>query len=155
MGRKGSSEREIRSPADDVFATITDLGRLPAWNGRMTRVVSVPPTLEAGAEWVVELRVGRTFESRSVVLEYDAADRRFVHRSKPDDDNPSSTVWTWTVDPSPGGGSRVTLHWDMQPQTAMRRLLVAPVRAWQIPRRDAPDSLAALAALCEARMGAG
>jgi uncharacterized protein YndB with AHSA1/START domain len=152
MDRKGSATRHAEAPADVVFAMVTDLAGLPAWNERITGVVEVPPRLEVGAEWVVSIKLpGKRFHSRSVVLELDKERHRFVHRSKPDDGNPSSTVWTWEVEPD-GAGSRVTLNWDLQPVTPMRRLLAAPLRAWQIPRTDAPSSLDALVRACQAQV---
>ena len=151
MDRKGSATRHVAAPADVVFGMVTDLNQLPTWNRRIRRVVEVPPKLTAGAEWVVEIRLGKTFNSRSVVMELDERARRFVHRSKPDDDNPSSTVWTWQVEPD-GDGSRVTVGWDLQPLTPARRLLAAPLRARQIPRDDMPASRAALVVACEAQV---
>jgi uncharacterized membrane protein len=149
METHGQASTYVDAPADLVFGIVTDLGRLPAWNSRMTGVVELPPKLTADAEWVVGMRLmGRSFNSRSVVLEYDQRRRRFAHRSKPDDDNPSSTVWRWEVSPE-GDGSRVKVSWDLQPVTTMRRLVAAPVRSRQIPRHDVPDSLAALARECE------
>lgn len=131
---------------------VTDLNQLPEWNRRIKRVVEVSPTLAPGATWVVEMKLpGKTFNSRSVVLEIDQRSRRFAHRSKPDDDNPSSTVWRWEVEPE-GDGSRITVGWDLKPLTAARRLLAAPVRAIQIPRSDVPASLAALRTVCEAQV---
>ena len=150
MGRHSSASVHVQAPADTVFGVITDLARLPSWNRRMTGVVELPPELAVGAEWVVGFRLaGKRFDSRSVVAELDARRRRFVHRSKPDDDNPSCTVWAWEVEPE-GAGSRLTVRWDLQPLTPGRQLLAAPFRGWQIPRQDIPASLAALAAICEA-----
>jgi uncharacterized protein YndB with AHSA1/START domain len=150
IAREGTASRFVDAPADLVFAAVTDLAKLPGWNSRMTGVVEVPATLEAGAEWVVRFRyLGSTFDSRSVVVEYDRERRRFVHRSKPDDDNPSSTLWTWEVVPE-SSGSRLRVSWRLQPLTPLRRMLVTPLRALQIPMSDAPASLAALARVCEA-----
>lgn len=152
MSMDGSASRHIGAPADVVFAMVTDLGRLPAWNERIVGVVDVPPRLEVGAEWVVEIKLpGKRFHSRSVVVDIDERRHRFVHRSKPDDDNPSATVWTWEVEPE-ADGSRVRLGWDLQPRTPARRFLASPIRAWQIPRTDAPRSLEALARACEAQV---
>jgi uncharacterized protein YndB with AHSA1/START domain len=149
MRSHGSASRHVDAPPDVVFERVTDLSGLPAWNHRMTGVVELPSGVAVGEEWVVSFRLGgRRFNSRSVVVELDGERRRFVHRSKPDDDNPSCTVWTWEVDPE-GDGSRVSVQWDMRPVTAARRFLAAPIRAWQIPRHDIPDSLAALADVCE------
>ena len=93
--------------------------------------------------------LGKRFHSRSVVLELDEARRRFVHRSKPVDDNPSTSVWTWEVEPD-GTGSRITVGWELQPRTLLRKVFAAPMRSRQIPRQDLPESLTALVARCEA-----
>ena len=152
MARNGNATRHVDAPAEVVFARLTDVRGLPDWNRRITRVVEAPPKLEAGAQWVVEIRLpGATFHSRSVVLELDEESRRFVHRSKRDDDNPSDSVWTWQVD-AEEQGSRVSVAWELRPATLLRRLVAAPIRALQIPRQDAPESLAALAAACEAEV---
>lgn len=152
MEKRGSASRHVGAPPELVFAMVTDLDRLPEWNRRIKRVVEVPPKLRAGAEWVVEMKLmGKTFNSRSVVLEVDERSRRFAHRSKPDDGNPSCSVWTWEVEPE-GDGSRITVGWDLQPLTASRRILAAPMRARQIPRSDVPASLAALVTACEAQV---
>jgi hypothetical protein len=138
----------VAAAPDTVFATITDLARLAEWNRRMTGLVEMPDRLTVGAEWVVGfVLMGRKFNSRSTVLELDPVRRRFVHRSRPDDDNPSHTIWTWQVVPE-GAGSQVTLAWHLKPRTPLRHLM-ARIRAWQIPRQDVPASLAALARACE------
>lgn len=150
MDRKGTASRHVEASPDVVFARVTDLAGLPEWNRRILRTVEVPPVLTEGAGWVVEIDLlGKRFNSRSVVLELDEERRRFVHRSKPDDDNPSSTVWTWEVEPD-GNGSRITVGWDLQPRTMMRKVLAAALRGRMIPRSDAPESLTALVDLCEA-----
>lgn len=152
MDRKGSVSRHVAAPADIVFGVVTDLKGLPAWNRRIARVFEVPPELVAGAEWVVEIRLmGASFNSRSTVLEIDERARRFVHRSKPDDDNPSSAVWTWEVE-ADGELSRVTAGWELRPLTTARRWLAAPVRARQIHRTEVPASLAALGTVCETKV---
>lgn len=75
---------------DAVFATLTDLARLPDWNAAMTSVVDQHGQLEVGAEWVVEFRaLGQRWRSRSTVEELDVAARRFAYRSGTDDGNPS------------------------------------------------------------------
>lgn len=116
----------------------------------MTGVVELPDELAPGAEWVVGLRLlGKSFNSRSVVVEIDDRRRRFVHQSKPDDDNPTCTVWRWEVEPE-GDGSRITVGWELRPLSLFRRLVATPIRRWQIPRQDVPASLDALARVCEA-----
>ena len=144
----GRASAHIDAPPDRVFDVITDLGRLPAWNHRMLDVVEVPGEVSPGSEWVVRLHVlGRRFNSRSHVIELDRTARRFVHRSKPEDENPSFTIWTWRVEPD-GPGSTVTLEWDMRPVTLVRKWVMAPVRAWHMRRGEAAASLAALAEVC-------
>lgn len=86
---------------------------------------------------------GVRFRSRSTVLELDRERRRFSYRSTPDGRmyNGSYAVWTWEVE-SNGHGSMVTLRWELNPRRETR--LIAPFRNWQMRRKDAPASLAAL-----------
>jgi uncharacterized protein YndB with AHSA1/START domain len=153
MTRHGTVSIHADVPPDVAFRTLTDVERMPSWNRRMTHVVDAPAELAEGREWVIGFRyLGRPFNSRSVVLELDRERRRFVHRSKPDDDNPSCTVWTWQVEPD-GDGSRITVRWDLRPVTFARRRIIAPLRARQMARRDAPESLAALVEVCRGVSG--
>jgi uncharacterized protein YndB with AHSA1/START domain len=150
--RTGQASAYVDAPPDDVFAIITDLVRLPAWNRRVARVVEMPETLAEDAEWVVQMDLmKKRFHSRSHVIELDAQERRFAYRSKREDDNPSFTVWTWEVVPEGPRGSRVTLSWELRPVTFVRKHLVSRVRDRQIRTTEAPASLAALAAAVAAR----
>jgi uncharacterized protein YndB with AHSA1/START domain len=143
-----SASRYVGAPPDVVFGLVTDLDRLPEWNDLITGLAQRPARLKPGAEWVVTISMkGVRWRSRSVVLEHDPVRRRFSHRSKRDDRNPSHSFWTWQVDPE-GEGSRLTLSWDFRYETPLRRLFVRRLRSAQIVR-EAPASLAALAALAE------
>lgn len=140
----------VPAPPELVFATLTDMGRLPAWNAVMTSVVDQPVALEVGAEWVVEFHaLGRTWRSRSTIEELDVAGRRFAYRSATDDGNPSNAQWVWTVDED-AVGSRVTVTWALHPVTFWRRVLLVRIRSRQLARTELPASLAALAALLAA-----
>jgi uncharacterized protein YndB with AHSA1/START domain len=48
--------RRRRRPADEIFALLTDTGRLPEWNARIRRMLE-PAPLAPGAEWVVQMQV--------------------------------------------------------------------------------------------------
>ena len=145
---QGETTAYVNAPPARVFGVITDLERLPEWNERIVGVSERPAALEPGAEWVVKVRLaGQTFSSRSVLRELDRDRRRFSYRSKRDDRNPSYTEWTWTVDEE-DGGSRVTLAWDLQPLTFLRRRVVAPMRARHFEGGETAASLAALEAVC-------
>ena len=134
----------VRADAEAVFRTLTDVARLPEWNAAMTSVIEQPDQLDVGAEWVVELHaLGQTWRSRSVVEELDLVGRRFTYRSGTDDGNPSYARWTWEIIDD-GGGSCVTVTWDLRPVTFWRRVLLARVRARQLARTEVPASLAAL-----------
>jgi uncharacterized protein YndB with AHSA1/START domain len=142
-----SGSKSITIPADPstVLSAITDLGDLPEWNRRIRRVVDRPAVLTPGAEWVVELRAfGRTWHSRSRLVELDPQVGRFVYESATDDGNPSRARWAWDVRPDPAG-SRLTVSWDLQPVTFWRRVLLGRIRAAQLSRSEVPASLAALA----------
>lgn len=140
-----SASTVVPAEPDAVFATLTDIARLPEWNGAMTRVIEQPSRLDGGAEWVVEFHaLGNTWRSRSTVEDLDVAGRRFAYRSGTDDGNPSYARWTWEVTPAPAG-SRVAVTWELHPATFWRRVLLARIRARQLARTELPASLAALA----------
>ena len=53
----GSATTRVSARPDEVFDLITDLDRLPEWNACIESVVTRPPALEIGAEWVVKIHV--------------------------------------------------------------------------------------------------
>lgn len=135
MSRGRTVRAEVPAGADEVFAALTDVAGLPAWNAAITRVVAEPERLEAGAQWVVEMAVlGRRWRSRSLALAVDAEARRFVHRSATDDGNPSYAEWEWRVRPCDGSRSVVTVAWVLHPRTFWRRVLLVRVRDRQLHR---------------------
>ena len=84
MGRTGTAELTVSSPASDVFGLLTDIDRLPEWNTIIVKVVERPETLSPGAEWVVQLKaLGNRWESRSTIDEYDPAASSFPTGRKP------------------------------------------------------------------------
>lgn len=141
-----TSSAVLDATPDAIFRTLTDIGRLPEWNSVIRRVLELPPTLEPGVEWVVELHaLGQTWPSRSRVEVIDPTERRFAYRACTDDGNPSFALWTWAVAEDPAG-SRVTVTWDLHPATFWRRVLLARIRARQLARTEVPASLRALEA---------
>lgn len=146
MSITNTVEATVDADPDDLFATLTDVSRLPEWNTAITKVVDAPDTLEPGAEWVVQMHaLAQSWDSRSRVLEIDRATRHFAYRSCTDDGNPSYAIWTWDVRQHPAG-STVTLTWDLHPATFWRRVLLARIRARQLARTEIPASLQSLAA---------
>ena len=137
--------RHLDAEPDDAFGVITDVRRLPAWNQAITRVLDVPPAMDARCEWVVELSVwGRRWSSRSCLEQLEPRTRRFAYRSASDDGNPSYADWTWTVAGAAGPGCEVTVSWELHPATFWRRTLLARLRQRRMERVEARASLAAL-----------
>ena len=152
MSRASSTTVAIDVPADPVFATITDIHKLPAWNAAISRVVQQPPVLAPGAEWVVEVRaLNQTWRSRSRVEEIDTKARRFVYRSGTDDGNPSYAIWRWEV-AEVDGGCQVRVTWDLHPVTFWRRHLLVKVRSRQLRRTEVPASLSRMADVAAGRV---
>jgi len=138
---------ELEGSADAVFATLTDLDRLPVWNDAITAVLERPAQLEPDAEWVVRVHaLGQSWASRSKLLDFDPKGRRFRYRSCTDDGNPSWAEWTWTVAPIDEGHARVTVSWVLHPKTFWRRVLLVRIRSRQLRRSELPRSLSRLAA---------
>ena len=129
-GRQGSVSTDLEVDADAVFAARHRRGPAPRVE-RPHRGPRVPAgELGVGDRWTVRVHLpGKRFASVSEVLELDRGERRFVHRSKPDDDNPSHTVWTWTVEPAGPGACTVHVSWSLEPRTASRRLVARDARA--------------------------
>jgi len=147
VSQRASVAADLAADPDAVFASITDLARLPEWNDRMTRVVELPDRLEPGAEWVVEFKVfERKWRSRSRVERVGLGTRSFAYRTQTDDGNPSVSEWRWDVEPT-AAGSRVTAAWNLHPATFWRRVLFVRIRARQLARSEVPASLAALGRL--------
>jgi uncharacterized protein YndB with AHSA1/START domain len=142
---KGRASSVFDASPDVVFAKLTDIAALPSWNVAMRDVCELPERLEPGAEWVVEFHAfGKSWRSRSRCEAIDRAARRFTHRTRTDDGNPSYADWQWTVTPV-GKGSGVEVSWDIHPATFWRRVLLARIRARQLQTREVPASLEALA----------
>jgi uncharacterized protein YndB with AHSA1/START domain len=145
MGRTASAATTVTSPTSDVFGLLTDIDRLPEWNGIVTKVVERPKSLMPGSEWVVQLKaMGSSWASRSTIEEYDPRQCVFAYRSRTDDGNPSYALWRWTVEPEAHGGSRVTVRWELHPKTFWRRALLVRIRSRQLQRevRASIESLA-------------
>jgi len=142
---KGQASAYVDATPALVFATITDLHRLPEWNSRIPAVLEAPegPPTE-GAEWRVQTSVPPVkWVSHARVLRYDPVQLTFQHVSDSDDGNPSFATWTWTVTPAEDGAS-VHVSWDIHPETFWRRLLFAKIRRRQLTSEVA-TSLHALA----------
>lgn len=152
MRKQGSVSVELPAGADDVFALVTDVARLPEWNERIVALESPPGPLTVGERWTVRVDLpGKRFASESEVLELDPRQRRFAHRSKPVDANPSFSVWTWEVTPT-AGGCRVQVSWTLEPRTFGRRL-VTVVRSRMLPA-EVTTSIQRLGAVVGAGAGA-
>ena len=147
--------REIHDHADAViegdprviFETITDIERLPEWNGAIEQVIERPAGLTTGATWTVEMHPARPvrWKSVSTLQELDAEGLRFTYRTVNADGNPSYTLWSWELTPTPTG-VHVSVHWDVHLETLDRQLLAGPIRRRQL-RKEVAASLATLATL--------
>ena len=143
---EGATRAVVDAPAPDVFAALTDVDRLPAWNAHIPRVLEAPAgPLAEGVEWVVQMRaMGATWPSRARVSRYDPETYRFEHVSRSDDGNPSFADWRWLVTPLPDGRCEVSVAWELNPRSFWRRLLFSKIRRSQLGD-EVPLSLAALA----------
>jgi uncharacterized protein YndB with AHSA1/START domain len=145
MGGTGSVTERVPRPADDVFTFLTDIDRLPEWNAIIAEVVERPKVVREDAEWVVGIKaMGTGWKSRSKVEEYDPQRRVFAYRSCTEDGNPSYVIWRWQIEPDGDGASRVTVRWDLHPETFWRRVFFSRIRGRQL-RREVPASIGRLA----------
>ena len=139
-----SSTTVIDASPERVFAMITDIDRLPEWNAEVHRVVDRCTALEAGHEWVVEIRAMHThWNSRSRVVDNDERRGHFAYRSRSDDGNPSYADWQWDILADPAG-TRVHVMVEGHPHTFWRKHLLSKMRASTL-QRAMDQSLRALA----------
>ena len=144
MTGRFSASRVLYAPADDVFAVVTDISRLPEWNTAITAVIEQPDHLEPGAEWVIEMHaLGRRWHSRSMVEALDPTGRCFAYKSVTDDGNPSYALWTWLV-ADHTDGALVTVACELHPRTFWRRTLLVRIRSRQLAHTELIHSLASL-----------
>jgi uncharacterized protein YndB with AHSA1/START domain len=122
------SSTVIDAPPARVFDAITDIDRLPEWNTEIPRVVERSADVEAGSEWVVDIRaLGSHWTSRSRAAEVAREQGRFAYRSQSDDGNPSHADWRWDVTPD-GAGSCVRVRVEVTPLTFWRKALLSRMR---------------------------
>ena len=76
------------------------------------------------------------FAFLSRVEEYDPQRRVFAYRPCTDDGNPSYAIWRWQIAPDGDDASRVTVGWDLHPETFWRRRVVGPDRPRRSRRRS-------------------
>jgi hypothetical protein len=126
-----------------LFAQITDLSQLAAWNEAITDVPEAPSTVRSGSVWKVRIRaMGHTWVSRSEARVVDHVERRFAYRSQTDDGDPSYADWQWHIEPT-SIGSKVTVSVDLAPRSFWRKHLLVHIRRPNL-RREMGRSLSAL-----------
>jgi uncharacterized protein YndB with AHSA1/START domain len=140
------AEATIGADAAALFATITDIDRLPEWNDAIEKVLDRPGTLTPGSAWTVQMHPARgmRWKSVSTLQEIDPSNLRVSYRTVNANGNPSHTVWAWHLTPS-SAGVRVSVRWDVHLETLDRRLLAGPIKKRQL-RKEVAGSLEALAA---------
>lgn len=145
----GTASIDIATAPQAVFDLITDLERLPDWNGSIAATLTRPAALTPGETWTVQIQVPKLggWRSVSTLERYDPQARRFDHTSGPDNGNPSDVAWRWHVAPTPLG-SRLTVTWEGHPRTFGIKYLAAPIRSRQL-HREVAASLDALRRLLD------
>ena len=151
MAHHGEATTIVEAAPDDVFATITDIERLPDWNAAIRAVRNAPAELTPGARWDVDIHASGfgTWPSTSEVVSIDRERRRFVYRSQSDDGNPSFADWEWSVRPAPGG-ALVHVRFELHPLTFGRKYVAVHLRKPQLVK-ELRTSLDALAAAVKVR----
>ena len=131
----GRASAQVGATPQAVFDLITDIGRLPVWNGAIEAVLEQPPALAEGAEWRIKMHPPRmpSWVSVARVEELDRHRLRFAYESRNADGNPSYLKWAWAV-AGAGQGAEVTVTWDAYLKTPDRRFLAGPLRKRQLAR---------------------
>jgi hypothetical protein len=125
----GSASVVLDAAAEQVFAVLTDVMRLPDWNEHIHHVIEpADGPLVEDTEWVIQMRaMGTRWPSRSHATVVDPDAGRFEHTTRSDDGNPSYAMWSWQVRPD-GPGSELTVSWAVYPRSFWRRALLARLR---------------------------
>ena len=79
------------------------------------------------------------WKSVSTLQELDAAGLRFSYRTVNADGNPSYTLWSWKLTPTPLG-VQVSVHWDVYLESLDRRLFAGPKEGNRSPARATEGS---------------
>jgi hypothetical protein len=145
-----SAEIAVVGDPRSLFDIVTDVERLPEWNGAIEKVIDRPPVLTPGATWTVQMHPVRLMRWRSVstVETIDQERMRFAYRTVNADGNPSYAWWQWEVT-SQGARATVAVSWDVSLETLDRRLVGGPLRRRQL-RREVAASLGAMSQLAGA-----
>jgi uncharacterized protein YndB with AHSA1/START domain len=140
------AEAVIEGDPRALFAAITDIDRLPEWNGAIEKVLDCPDRLDIGASWTVGMHPTRgvRWKSVSTLTELDLVRLRLSYRTVNANGNPSYMLWHWELTPQ-SGGTNVSVGWDVYLKTLDRRLLAGPIRKRQL-RKEVSTSLTALSA---------
>jgi uncharacterized protein YndB with AHSA1/START domain len=72
MWGTGSVTGVVPKPAEDVFAFVTDVDRLPEWNAIIDEVVERPGVVQRDTEWVVRINIRSRRLRREVPASIDA-----------------------------------------------------------------------------------
>ena len=130
---RGAVSDRLSVTDDDLFRLISTVDLLTEWNDHIYRVVAAPADpIRQGDEWVVAMGVmGKRWNSRSRVESIDRDERRLTVISQTDDGNPSFARWTWEVAPV-DGESRITVSWELYPETFWRKVLFSKMRHRQL-----------------------
>ena len=119
-------ERVIPAPAADIFALISDPHRHHEFDGSGTvrEAKNVPDTLELGATFGMDMKLGVPYSMRSTVVEYEQ-DRRLAWQTLPPypfaDKLAGGRIWRYELEPVEGG-TLVRESWDI----SQERLLTKP-----------------------------
>ena len=95
----GQATARVDAEPEAIFDVITDVGRLPEWNGAIEAVQDQPAALMTGAQWTVKMHPPHvpSWGSVSRVEELDRGKLRFAYETRNTDGNPSYTKWAWEL----------------------------------------------------------
>jgi uncharacterized protein YndB with AHSA1/START domain len=140
----------VERPPEDVFAVLTDLSNLPAWQSGAVRVRGLEGDLGVGSTYVQELKfLGKRFEATIEVTEFEPG-RRFSLRTRT---GPIPFRVRHTLEPADAGGAtRLHVELEGDPGGVFK---LAEQLVMRNARREVQADFAALKKLVEARGSRG
>lgn len=124
-------DRFVPAPPEAVFALVADPRRHRDIDGSGTvrDATDVPERLVLGAQFGMDMHLGRGYSMVSTVIEFEE-NRRIAWQSRPPEGSATrkyfgGRIWRYVLTPAPGG-TLVSESWDITQEK--NRLLVTPYR---------------------------
>lgn len=115
------ASRDVNASPETIFELIADPARQPEWDGN-ENLLEAPGgqrVRQVGDVFTMSLTNGKERENH--VVEFEEA-RRLAWKPASPGEPPAGHLWRWTLEPRPGGSTRVTHTYDWSELTDPARM---------------------------------